>query len=68
MGPMPPLPSLLAGGANWDNWGDFLGLPTAQSTLVQLRNGVDVSPDVSGTKMGSCSKIKSHENCTYATP
>ena len=62
------LPLCWMGGTNWHNRPDFRCPPTAKSPLFQLRNGVDVSPDVSGTKMGSCSKIKSHENCTYATP
>ena len=59
IGPMRPyLPSVLAGGYKWDNRPDFRGLSEAVSPRKQLRNGVDVSADRSGSKMGSCTKIK----------
>ena len=30
--------------------------------------GLTYRPDVSGSKMGTCAKIRGHEHCTFATP
>ena len=52
------LPSMLPGGYKTAQPGRSPGLLGAVSPRNQLRNGVDVSPDRSGSNMGSCAKIK----------